>query len=97
MTEQQAETLQNYKRLLMEKKQAELQDRYRRAVESAEDGAGSCPKRDVAPVWRLCIADSMEQPGSGMQLFFPHVFKYCGISLVYLFRIFLHFCLTFLV
>lgn len=70
LTEQQTETLQNYKRLLMEKKQAELQDRYRRAVETAEDGAGSCLKRDVAPVWRLCIADSMEQPGSGVQLFF---------------------------
>lgn len=70
LTEQQAETLQNYKRLLMEKKQAELQDRYRRAVETAEEGAGSCPKRDVAPVWRLCIADSMDQSGSGKSLFF---------------------------
>lgn len=76
LTEQQVETLQNYKRLLMEKKQAELQDRYRRAVETAEDGTGSCLKRDVAPVWRLCIADSMEQPGSGVQLFFLHLFKY---------------------
>lgn len=75
LTEQQAETLQNYKRQLMEKKQAELQDRYRRAIETA-DGAGSCPKRDVAPVWRLCIADSMEQPGSGVQLFF---FTYLSI------------------
>lgn len=70
MTEQQAETLQNYKRLLIEKKQAELQDRYRRAVETAEDGTGSCPKRDVAPVWRLSIADFMEKPGSGMHFFY---------------------------
>lgn len=70
LTEQQAQTLQNYKRLLMEKKQAELQNRYRRAVETAEDGASGCPKRDVAPVWRLYIADSMEQPGKGVQLFF---------------------------
>ncbi|CAG09009.1 unnamed protein product, partial [Tetraodon nigroviridis] len=68
LTEQQAETLQNYKRLLIEKKQAELQDRYRRAVETAEDGTGSCPKRDVAPVWRLSIADFMEKPGSVYQL-----------------------------
>lgn len=90
LNEQQAETLQNYKRLLMEKKQAELQDRYRRAVETAEDGASGCPKRDVAPVWRLCIADSMEQPGSGVQLFFFFTF----IS-VYLFRCKL--CLIFLV
>lgn len=69
LTEQQAETLQNYKQLLMQKKQAELQDRYRRAVEAAEDGVDNCPKRDVAPVWRLCIADSMEQPGSGVHFF----------------------------
>lgn len=66
LTEQQVEILQNYKRLLMEKKQAELQDRYRRAVEAAEDGVGSCPKRDVAPVWRLRIADSMDKSGSGV-------------------------------
>lgn len=66
LTEQQVEILQNYKRLLMEKQQAELQDRYRRAVESAADGVGGCPKRDVAPVWRLCIADSMGQSGSGL-------------------------------
>lgn len=81
MTEQQAETLQIYKRLLMEKKQAELQDRYRRAVETAEDGTGSCPKRDVAPVWRLCVADSMEQPGRGKLLFFLHLFRYIYVDM----------------
>lgn len=70
LTEKQVEVLQNYKRLVMEKQQAELQDRYRRAVEGAEDGAGGCPKRDVAPVWRLCIADSMGHSGSGLSLFF---------------------------
>lgn len=53
----------------MEKKQAELQERYRRALE-AENNDGSCPKRDVTPVWRLCIADSRDQPGSGVSSFF---------------------------
>lgn len=48
----------------MEKKQAELQDRYRRALD-AEDNEMSCPKRDVAPVWRLCIADSKDQSSCG--------------------------------
>ncbi|XP_071352641.1 breast cancer type 2 susceptibility protein isoform X2 [Trachinotus anak] len=67
LSEQQLETLQTYRRSLMEKKQAELQDRYRRALE-AEDSDGNGPKRDVTPVWRLCIADSMEQPGSVYQL-----------------------------
>lgn len=53
----------------MEKKQAELQDRYRRALENAEDNEGSCLKRDVTPVWRLCIADSMNQSSSGVSSF----------------------------
>ncbi|XP_076591830.1 breast cancer type 2 susceptibility protein [Chaetodon auriga] len=68
LSEQQLETLRTYRRSLMEKQQAELQDRYRRALDNAEDREGSCPKRDVTPVWRLCIADSMEQPGSVYQL-----------------------------
>lgn len=66
MSEQQRETLCNYRRSLLEKKQAELQDRYRQALEKAEDGEGGCPKRDVTPVWRLCVADSMDEPGSGV-------------------------------
>uniref|UniRef100_A0A3B4UCS1 BRCA2 DNA repair associated n=1 Tax=Seriola dumerili TaxID=41447 RepID=A0A3B4UCS1_SERDU len=67
LSEQQLETLQTYRRSLMEKKQADLQDRYRRALE-AENDDGGCPKRDVTPVWRLHIADSMGQPGSVYQL-----------------------------
>lgn len=70
LSEQQLEALHTYRRSQMDKKQAELQDRYRRALENAEDQEGSCPKRDVTPVWRVCIADSMDQPGSGMSLFF---------------------------
>ncbi|KAM6987406.1 breast cancer type 2 susceptibility protein [Tautogolabrus adspersus] len=68
LSEQQLEALSTYRRSLMEKKQTELQDRYRRALESAENSEGSCPKRDVTPVWRLCFADSMGQPGSIYQL-----------------------------
>ncbi|XP_027901225.1 breast cancer type 2 susceptibility protein isoform X1 [Xiphophorus couchianus] len=60
LSEQQLESLQAYRRSLMEKKQAELQDRYWRALD-AEDNEMSCPKRDVTPVWRLCIADSRIQ------------------------------------
>ncbi|XP_029026126.1 breast cancer type 2 susceptibility protein isoform X2 [Betta splendens] len=67
LSEQQLETLRVYRRSLIEKKQAEMQDRYRRAVE-AEDTEGICPKRDVTPVWRLYVADSMDHPGSVYQL-----------------------------
>uniref|UniRef100_A0A671W034 BRCA2 DNA repair associated n=1 Tax=Sparus aurata TaxID=8175 RepID=A0A671W034_SPAAU len=65
------ETLHSYRRSLMEKKQAELQDRYRRALESAEDREGSCPKRDVTPVWRLCIADTTDQHVYQLNLWRP--------------------------
>ena len=73
MSEQQVEALHSHKLFLMEKKQADLQDRYRRAVENAEDGEGSCPKRDVTPVWRLCVADSMDQSGIGVYIRFTMV------------------------
>ncbi|XP_076002331.1 breast cancer type 2 susceptibility protein [Genypterus blacodes] len=64
LSEQQMETLGAYRRSVMEKRQAELQHRYRCALEQAEDEGGSCPKRDVTPVWRLCVADSMNQSGN---------------------------------
>ncbi|XP_039453877.1 breast cancer type 2 susceptibility protein isoform X1 [Oreochromis aureus] len=67
LSAQQLEALHTYRCSLMEKKQAELQDRYHRALE-AEDNEMNCPKREVTPVWRLCIADSMELPGRVYQL-----------------------------
>ncbi|KAI4815690.1 hypothetical protein KUCAC02_005825 [Chaenocephalus aceratus] len=70
LSEQQLETLRSYRCSLMEKKQADLQDRFRQALENAEESEGSCPKRDVTPVWRLCLADLMDQPGSVYQLNF---------------------------
>uniref|UniRef100_A0A3Q0R566 Tower domain-containing protein n=1 Tax=Amphilophus citrinellus TaxID=61819 RepID=A0A3Q0R566_AMPCI len=70
LSAQQLEALHTYRRSVMEKKQAELQDRYHRALE-AEDSEMSCPKREVTPVWRLCIADSTEQPGRGLNLWRP--------------------------
>ncbi|XP_036005712.1 breast cancer type 2 susceptibility protein [Fundulus heteroclitus] len=67
LSEQQMESLQAYRRSLMEKKQAALQERYRRALD-AEDSEMSCPKRDVTPVWRLCVADSTVQSSCVYQL-----------------------------
>ncbi|XP_041849771.1 breast cancer type 2 susceptibility protein isoform X2 [Melanotaenia boesemani] len=67
LSEQQLEIFHSYRRSLMEKKHAELQDRYRRAVE-AEDNDMNCPKRDVSPVWRISIADSLAQPSCVYQL-----------------------------
>lgn len=84
MSEQQLENLHTYSRSLMEKKQAELQDRYRRAVE-AEDNGMSCPKRDVTPVWRLSFSDCVNQHGSGVSFFFPSFFFVCRIAVIYVF------------
>lgn len=64
----------------MEKKQAELQDRYWRALD-AEDNEMSCPKRDVTPVWRLCIADSRIQSSCGLSC--CGVFYFISVSLTY--------------
>ncbi|KAM3874721.1 breast cancer type 2 susceptibility protein [Diretmus argenteus] len=66
LSAQQLETLHTYRRCLVEKKQSELQERYRRALENAQEENGSCPKRDVTPVWKLCIADSRDQLGSNV-------------------------------
>ncbi|XP_040043049.2 breast cancer type 2 susceptibility protein isoform X1 [Gasterosteus aculeatus] len=68
LSEQQVETLNTYRRCVMEKKQAQLHDRFQRALESAEASEGSCPKREVTPVWRLVVADSRDQRGRVYQL-----------------------------
>ncbi|KAM9318754.1 breast cancer type 2 susceptibility protein [Pholidichthys leucotaenia] len=67
LSEQQLEALHTYRRSLMEKEQAHLQERYRRALE-ADDNEINCPKRDVTPVWRLSLGDSMDQSGRVYQL-----------------------------
>lgn len=70
LSEQQVETLNTYRRCVMEKKQAQLHDRFQRALESAEASEGSCPKREVTPVWRLVVADSRDQRGRGLFFLF---------------------------
>ncbi|XP_057695654.1 breast cancer type 2 susceptibility protein isoform X2 [Corythoichthys intestinalis] len=69
LSEQQLKTLQAYHGSLIDKRLAEIQDRYRRATEkNAEGGRAGCPPRDVAPVWRLCVADSLNPAGNIYQL-----------------------------
>ncbi|KAM9733870.1 breast cancer type 2 susceptibility protein isoform 2-T2 [Menidia menidia] len=67
LSQRQLDAFHNYRRSLLDKRQAELQDQYRRALEAKENEM-SCPKRDVTPVWRLCVADWTAQPGSVYQL-----------------------------
>ncbi|XP_037123872.1 breast cancer type 2 susceptibility protein isoform X2 [Syngnathus acus] len=64
LSERQLETLQAYRRSLVDKKRAQLLDRY----QNTDDGLASCPQRDVTPVWRLCVADSLNPTGAIYQL-----------------------------
>ncbi|KAJ0009470.1 hypothetical protein NQD34_001172, partial [Periophthalmus magnuspinnatus] len=68
LSAEQLQSLCEYKRSVLEKRQAELQERLRRAVEEPEAGEGRCPHRDVSPVWRLCIRDYLDQRSSIYQL-----------------------------
>uniref|UniRef100_A0A4W5KC32 BRCA2 DNA repair associated n=1 Tax=Hucho hucho TaxID=62062 RepID=A0A4W5KC32_9TELE len=59
LSEQQREALNNYRRCVGERRQAALQERFRQALESAQEGeGGSCHNRDVTPIWKLSVADS---------------------------------------
>ncbi|XP_066517133.1 breast cancer type 2 susceptibility protein isoform X2 [Hoplias malabaricus] len=53
----QMEALSRYRRSLTERKQVELQERIRRAVQESEEAEGGCRNRDVTPVWKLAITD----------------------------------------
>ncbi|XP_028818808.1 breast cancer type 2 susceptibility protein isoform X2 [Denticeps clupeoides] len=57
LSEQQLAALANYRRSLEERKQARLQELFRQALMDAQDGEGSCPNREVNPVWKLCVCD----------------------------------------
>ncbi|XP_072899953.1 breast cancer type 2 susceptibility protein [Hemitrygon akajei] len=55
-TEQQLKALNNYRQLLKEKQQVQIEARFRKALEDAHDN-DSCVKRNVVPLWKLCIVD----------------------------------------
>ncbi|XP_014068905.2 breast cancer type 2 susceptibility protein isoform X4 [Salmo salar] len=63
LSEQQQEALNSYRRCVGERRQAALQERFRQALESTQEG-GSCHNRDVTPIWKLSVADSRAKPGS---------------------------------
>ncbi|KAM9453285.1 breast cancer type 2 susceptibility protein isoform 2-T9 [Salvelinus alpinus] len=65
LSEQQREALNSYRRCVGERRQAALQERFRQALESTQEGeGGSCHNRDVTPIWKLSVADSRAKPGS---------------------------------
>ncbi|XP_072433343.1 breast cancer type 2 susceptibility protein isoform X2 [Chiloscyllium punctatum] len=60
LNEQQLRALNNYRQLLNEQKQAQIEAEFRKALESAENES-SYTKRDVSPVWKLCVMDYKNQ------------------------------------
>ncbi|XP_053564435.1 breast cancer type 2 susceptibility protein [Bombina bombina] len=61
LTTEQLRALHCHRQLLNEKKQAQIQAEFRKAIESSEQGPNGCIKRDVTPVWKMRIADYREQ------------------------------------
>lgn len=44
-----------------DKKQTQLQEQFKKALESAEQEENGCYKRDVSAVWRLYVVDYRKQ------------------------------------
>jgi len=44
-----------------DKKQTQIQEEFKKALESAEQEASGCSKRDVSTVWKLCVVDYRKQ------------------------------------
>uniref|UniRef100_H3AGP4 Tower domain-containing protein n=1 Tax=Latimeria chalumnae TaxID=7897 RepID=H3AGP4_LATCH len=57
LREEQLKVLHGHRQMLNEKKQAEFQAEFKKALESAEQEGKSCCKRGVTPVWKLRIVD----------------------------------------
>ncbi|KGL85260.1 Breast cancer type 2 susceptibility protein, partial [Tinamus guttatus] len=61
LSEEQLKALNAHRQVLSDKKQAQIQAEFKKAVESAEQEEHGCSKRDVSAVWRLCVVDYRKQ------------------------------------
>ncbi|XP_051534410.1 breast cancer type 2 susceptibility protein isoform X2 [Myxocyprinus asiaticus] len=60
LSERQMEAVSKYRQSLGEKRQAELQERVRKAMTEAQETEEGCTDRDVTPVWKLSITDASD-------------------------------------
>lgn len=44
-----------------DKKKTQIQEEFKKALESAEHEGNGCSKRDVSTVWKLCVVDYRKQ------------------------------------
>ncbi|XP_025964628.2 breast cancer type 2 susceptibility protein isoform X3 [Dromaius novaehollandiae] len=61
LSEDQLKALNAHRQVMNDKKQAQIQAEFKKAVESAEQEEHGCSKRDVSTVWRLCVVDYRKQ------------------------------------
>ncbi|XP_068868421.1 breast cancer type 2 susceptibility protein isoform X5 [Aphelocoma coerulescens] len=61
LSDDQLKALQAYKQLMKDKKQTQMQEQFKKALESAEQEENGCYKRDVSAVWKLYVVDYRKQ------------------------------------
>ncbi|NWH80386.1 BRCA2 protein, partial [Piaya cayana] len=61
LSEDQLKALNAYRQLMNDRKQTQIQEEFKKALESAEEGENGCSKRDVSTVWKLRVVDYREQ------------------------------------
>ncbi|XP_074423972.1 breast cancer type 2 susceptibility protein isoform X2 [Larus michahellis] len=61
LSEDQLKALNGYRQLMNDKKQTQIQEEFKKALESAEHEENGCSKRDVCTVWKLCVVDYRKQ------------------------------------
>ncbi|NWY27081.1 BRCA2 protein, partial [Pheucticus melanocephalus] len=61
LSDDQLKALKAYRQLMNDKKQTQMQEQFKKALESAEQEENGCYKRDVSAVWRLYVVDYRKQ------------------------------------
>ncbi|XP_078513280.1 breast cancer type 2 susceptibility protein isoform X2 [Lissotriton helveticus] len=61
LSNEQLRALNNHRQTLNDRKQAEIQAEFRKAIESDEQGQNGCGKRDITSIWKVRIVDYKNQ------------------------------------
>ncbi|TRZ16338.1 hypothetical protein HGM15179_010760 [Zosterops borbonicus] len=61
LSDDQLKALKDYRQLMNDRKQTQIQEQFKKALESAEQEENGCYKRDVSAVWRLYVVDYRKQ------------------------------------
>ncbi|XP_030331466.1 breast cancer type 2 susceptibility protein [Strigops habroptila] len=61
LSEDQLKALNAYRQLMSDRKQTQIQEEFKKALESAAQEENGCSRRDVSTVWKLCVVDYRKQ------------------------------------